>query len=44
MAFYDAAAPIVMADSLDMGKLFRQSRYEDAGGQVGDYLNAPLLA
>ncbi len=42
MAFYDAAAPIVMADSLDMGKLFRQSRYEDAGGQVGDYLNAPF--
>lgn len=42
MAFYDAAAPIVMVDSLDMGKLFRQSRYEDAGGQVGDYLNAPF--
>ncbi len=40
MAFYDAAAPIVMADSLDMGKLFRQSRYEDAG--LGDYLNAPF--
>lgn len=40
MAFYDAAAPIVMADSLDMGKLFRQSRYEKAG--EGDYLNAPM--
>lgn len=40
LAFYDAAAPIVMADSLDMGKLFRQSRYEDSG--LGDYLNAPF--
>lgn len=39
LAFYDAAAPIVMADSLDMGKVFRQSRYEDG---VGDYLNAPF--
>lgn len=46
LAFYDAAAPIVMADSLDMAKLFRQSRYEDAtdaeGQAQGDYLNAPL--
>lgn len=40
LAFYDAAAPIVMADSLDMSKLFRQSRYEDAQDQQGDYLNA----
>lgn len=39
MAFYDAAAPVVMADSLDTTKLFRQSRYEE--GQ-GDYLNAPF--
>lgn len=42
LAFYDAAAPIVMADSLDMSKLFRQSRYEDAGADAGDYLNAPF--
>ena len=42
LAFYDAAAPIVMADSLDMGKLFRQSRYEDAEAGAGDYLNAPF--
>ena len=40
LAFYDAAAPIVMADSLDMGVLFRQSRYEDDA--PGDYLNAPF--
>ncbi|MEG2850246.1 MAG: methylenetetrahydrofolate--tRNA-(uracil(54)-C(5))-methyltransferase (FADH(2)-oxidizing) TrmFO [Raoultibacter sp.] len=40
LAFYDAAAPIVMADSLDTAKLFTQSRYEDEG--TGDYLNAPF--
>ena len=39
MAFYDAAAPVVMADSLDYEKLFRQSRYEEG---EGDYLNAPF--
>lgn len=42
LAFYDAAAPIVMADSLDFDRLFRQSRYEDAAEGVGDYLNAPF--
>ena len=41
LAFYDAAAPVVMADSIDFGKVFRQSRYEDAGAG-GDYLNAPF--
>lgn len=40
LAFYDAAAPIVMADSLDMHKIFRQSRYSDSAD--GDYLNAPF--
>lgn len=40
LAFYDAAAPIVMTDSLDHDVLFRQSRYEDSG--IGDYLNAPF--
>lgn len=40
MAFYDAAAPIVMADSLDESVLFRQSRYE--ADAPGDYLNAPF--
>lgn len=40
LAFYDAAAPIVMADSLNGDVLFRQSRYEDEG--AGDYLNAPF--
>ena len=40
LAFYDAAAPIVMADTLDYEKLFFQSRYEDKQG--GDYVNAPF--
>ena len=39
LAFFDAAAPVVMADSLDMDVLFRQSRYEQDA--PGDYLNAP---
>ncbi len=38
--FYDAIAPIVDAESLDLGKLFWASRY-DKGGSA-DYLNAPL--
>ena len=42
LAFYDAAAPIVMADSLNHDVLFRQSRYEDASDAPGDYLNAPF--
>ena len=36
--FYDAAAPIVTAESLDMTKVFRQSRYD----RGDDYLNCPL--
>lgn len=39
LAFYDAAAPIVMGESLDMSRIFRQSRYEEG---AGDYLNAPF--
>lgn len=40
LAFYDAAAPIVLADSLDSSIVFRQSRYEEDA--PGDYLNAPF--
>ncbi len=36
--FYDAAAPIVTIDSLDMGKVFSMSRY----GRGEDYLNCPM--
>ena len=37
--FFDAAAPIVTADSLDMTKVFRASRY---GKGSDDYLNCPM--
>lgn len=40
MSFYDAAAPIVDADSLDRSVIFEQSRYEEGG--LGDYLNCPM--
>ena len=36
--FYDAAAPIVTRDSLNMDRIFRQSRY----GRGDDYLNCPM--
>ena len=36
--FYDAAAPVVRADSLNMDKVFRASRYE----RGSDYLNCPM--
>ena len=39
-SFYDAAAPIVDAASLDMDIVFSQSRYEEQG--LGDYLNCPF--
>jgi methylenetetrahydrofolate--tRNA-(uracil-5-)-methyltransferase len=40
LAFYDAIAPIVSADSLDLDRLFRASRYDKGGG--AHYLNAAL--
>lgn len=39
LSFYDAAAPIVSADSIDMTRAFVQSRYSDV---EGDYINCPL--
>ena len=36
--FYDAAAPVVTKESLDMGKIYRMSRY----GRGDDYLNCPM--
>jgi methylenetetrahydrofolate--tRNA-(uracil-5-)-methyltransferase len=43
--FYDAMAPIVAADTIDMTIAFRQSRYDREsvlGGGAGDYINCPL--
>lgn len=37
--FYDAAAPIVNLESLDMSKIFRASRYDKGDA---DYLNCPM--
>ncbi len=40
LSFFDAAAPIVEADSLDRSVIFEQSRYGEQG--AGDYLNCPM--
>lgn len=37
--FYDAAAPIVLAETVDLAKAFWANRYEEGGE---DYLNCPL--
>lgn len=37
--FYDAAAPIVTLDSIDMNKVYRKSRYDKGSA---DYLNCPM--
>jgi len=39
--FYDAIAPIVVADSINMEICFRASRY-NRGGEEGDYINCPM--
>lgn len=38
--FYDAAAPIVTLESIDMSNAFWQSRYDKGDGE--DYLNCPM--
>ena len=38
--YYDAAAPIVALDSLDLSAMYRKSRYDKGDGD--DYLNIPL--
>jgi methylenetetrahydrofolate--tRNA-(uracil-5-)-methyltransferase len=44
LAFFDAIAPIVHVDSIDMEIAWRQSRYDKAGpgGTGADYLNCPM--
>jgi len=39
LSFFDAAAPIVTAESVDMERAFVQSRYEKGGD---DYINCPM--
>ena len=38
--YYDAASPIVAAESLDLSKMYSKSRYDK--GEGADYLNIPL--
>lgn len=40
LSFYDAAAPIVTADSVDMNIAFGASRYDRGGDD--DYINCPF--
>jgi methylenetetrahydrofolate--tRNA-(uracil-5-)-methyltransferase len=44
LAFFDAIAPVVHRESIDMGKAWFQSRYDKAGpaGTGADYINCPL--
>ncbi len=41
LSFFDALAPIVSHDSIDMETAFRASRH-DKGGSEGDYINCPM--
>jgi methylenetetrahydrofolate--tRNA-(uracil-5-)-methyltransferase len=40
--FYDAISPIVLAETIDMEKVFRASRWERGETDEGDYLNCSL--
>ncbi len=42
LAFFDAISPIVLAESLDMSKVFRASRWNRGQNADGDYLNCPF--
>lgn len=39
LSFFDAAAPVLYADSIDQSKVFRAARYGKGGA---DYLNCPM--
>lgn len=40
--FFDAIAPIVYRDSIDMNVAFTASRYERGENELGDYINCPF--
>ena len=42
LSYFDAAAPIVTADSLDPAHIFCASRYDREESGEGDYINCPL--
>lgn len=43
LAFFDAIAPIVYFDSIDMDKAWRQSRYDKAGHVIGDTVKSIIF-
>ena len=44
LAFFDAIAPVIHHDSIDMSVAWKQSRYDKAGpgGTGADYINCPM--
>ena len=44
LAFFDAIAPVIHRETIDLGKAWFQSRYDKAGpgGTGADYINCPL--
>ncbi len=40
--FFDAISPIVDAESIDMTRAFRQSRWDRGDQEAGDYINCPM--
>ncbi len=44
LAFFDAIAPVIYYDSIDLTRAWKQSRYNKAGpgGTGADYLNCPM--
>jgi methylenetetrahydrofolate--tRNA-(uracil-5-)-methyltransferase len=42
LAFFDAIAPVVSADSIDREVVFSASRWGKGEAEEGDYLNAPM--
>jgi methylenetetrahydrofolate--tRNA-(uracil-5-)-methyltransferase len=44
MYFFDAIAPIVRAETVDMSVAFRANRYDKGEEEEGDYINCPMNA
>lgn len=42
LSFFDAIAPIVTLDSIDLDVAFRASRYDWENAESGDYINCPF--
>jgi methylenetetrahydrofolate--tRNA-(uracil-5-)-methyltransferase len=42
LSFYDAIAPVIRAESIDLNIAFRASRFSQAEANEGDYINCPF--